>query len=90
MTRWRALTAAAIALATSTVTIAPAAAAGEQPPECVRVTIAANSGAGPYYHVRFCGTGSGADSPVKDGETGDTFIVDGTPFQNGAVILDPN
>lgn len=52
----------------------------EQPPECVPVAIASDSGTGPVYHFRFCGAGAGGDSPLADWAAHDQLplVVDGS------------
>jgi hypothetical protein len=52
MTRWRTLTAAAIALAPFIVTIAPAQAS--LAPGCQHATLTENSGNGPTLHIIIC------------------------------------
>lgn len=66
--------------------------ATERPPECTPVVIRLNSGTGRRLWVRFCGTGSGGETPVLPAVR--RLVVDGgnltdCPQQSPCVLLWP-
>ena len=58
---------------------AAATASGEQPPECIHITVQSlqSDGTTVNLHYEFCGSGSGADSALHDWVNHDYFILDG-------------
>jgi hypothetical protein len=61
--------------------LARPACVNECPPPCQKAIITENSGNGPTYHVTICN----ALRKLDDARW--TLIVDGSPLQNGAVII---